>query len=201
VASEAARSVLNQVIKALAPLGTPFSLVGGLALAVWSYPRSTRDVDLLVGVDHKNAQPLINALTAIGCRPKRIPPIHRVGEHSFLHFLYTPPGEFYDVQFDLLLAETELEKCALANSVVREVSGVEGPIRVINCADLILLKLVSGRMIDRADAAMLLRENREGIDFAYLNKWVTKLGIDGEFAEIWREAFPDEALPVSRSEE
>jgi hypothetical protein len=112
VASDAARSVLNQVIKALVPLGTPFSLVGGLALAVWSYSRSTLDVDLLVGVDHQSAKPIIDALTAIGCRPKRDPPINRVGEHSFLHFLFTPPGEFYDVQFDLLLAETDLEKTA-----------------------------------------------------------------------------------------
>ena len=117
MASEAARSVLNQVSKALAPLDIQFSLVGGLALAVWSYPRSTRDVDLLVGVDHTNAQPIIDALKAIGCRPKRVPPLNRVGEHSFVHLLYTPPGEFYDVQFDLLLAETEHERIALANSV------------------------------------------------------------------------------------
>lgn len=114
MASEAARSVLNQVSQALAPLDVPFSLTGGLALAVWSYPRSTRDVDLLIGVNHANAQPVIDALKAIGCRPKRVPPLNRVGEHSFVHLLYTPPGEFYDVQFDLLLTETEHEKVALS---------------------------------------------------------------------------------------
>lgn len=200
MASEVARSVLNQVIKALVPLGTPFSLVGGLALAVWSYPRSTRDVDLLVGVDHQSAQLLIEALTSIGCRPKRNPPLNRVGVHSFLHFLYTPPGEFYDVQFDLLLAETEFERSALAKSTMRDIPGVDCPIRVIDCADLILLKLVSARIIDRADAAMLLRENRESVDFAYLNKWAAKLDVIGELAEIWREAFPGEQLPASGGE-
>ncbi|MGD9634559.1 MAG: nucleotidyl transferase AbiEii/AbiGii toxin family protein [Pirellulales bacterium] len=195
MASKAAQSVLNQVSKALAPLDIAYSLIGGLALAVWSHPRSTRDVDLLVGVDHATAQPIIDALNAIGCRPKRVPPLNRVGEHSFLHFLYTPPGEFYDVQFDLLLAETEHEKIALANSVARKVPGIDVPIRVINCADLILLKLVSARIIDRADAAMLLRENRDAIDFEYLSGWATKLGVDGELAEIWREAFPGYELP------
>ena len=156
-------------------------------------------LDLLVGIDHQSAKPIIDALTAIGCRPKRDPPINRVGEHSFLHFLFTPPGEFYDVQFDLLLAETDLEKTALANSVMRDIPGVDCPIRVIDCADLILLKLVSARIIDRADAAMLLRENRDAIDFTYVNKWASKLRIAGELAEIWREAFPDEKLPVSGS--
>jgi hypothetical protein len=194
VASEAARSVLNQVSQALAPLDVPFSLIGGLALAVWSYPRSTRDVDLLIGVNHANAQPAIEALMAIGCRPKRLPPLSRVGEHSFVHLLFTPPDEFYDVQFDLLLTETEHEQAALSNSVLREVPGVDAPIRVIDCADLILFKLVSARIIDRADAAMLLRENREAIDLEYLRGWATKLGVERELAEICSEAFPGESV-------
>lgn len=99
------------------------------------------------------------------------------------------------MQFDLLLAETDLESAALANSVLRDVPGVDSPVRVIDCADLILLRLVSARLIDRADAAMLLRENREVIDFSRLRDWVAKLGIDGELAEIWNEAFPGEVLP------
>lgn len=194
MASEVARSVLNQVTQALAPLDVPFSLIGGLALAVWSYPRSTRDVDLLIGVNHANAQPVIDALKAIGCRPKRVPPLNRVGEHSFVHFLYTPPGEFYDVQFDLLLTETEHEKAALSNSVPREVPGVDTPIQVIDCADLVLLKLVSARVIDRADAAMLLRENCEAVDLEYLKGWASKLGVERELAEVWGEAFPGERM-------
>ena len=48
-----------------------------------------------------------------------------------------------------------------------------GPIDVLNGDDLIMFKLLAGRMIDRADAAMLLRENREAIDFGYLLSWVT----------------------------
>jgi len=138
---------------------------------------------------------VIDALKAIGCRPKRVPPLNRVGEHSFVHFLYTPPGEFYDVQFDLLLTETEHEKAALSNSVPREVPGVDTPIQVIDCADLVLLKLVSARVIDRADAAMLLRENRTEIDFDYLSGWAIKLGVAQDLADIWSEAFPGERMP------
>jgi hypothetical protein len=145
MASEVARAVLNNVADALEPLNAPFALVGGLALAVWSYPRSTRDVDLLIGVDHEHIQSVIDAMFAINCRLKRSPPLHRVGEHCFVHLLYTPPGEFYDVQFDLMLAETGLEKSALAKSVIRTVPGINRPIRVLNCDDLILFKLLDGR--------------------------------------------------------
>lgn len=195
MASEAARAVLNEMSNALEPLGTPFALVGGLALAVWSYPRATRDVDLLLGVDRQNVQPVIDALLAIGCRSKKIPPLQRLGEHCFVHLLYTPPGEFYDVQFDLLLAETDLEKSALERSVERVVPGIDRPIRVLNCGDLILFKLVSGRIIDRADAAMLLRENRDVIDFDYVKSWISRLDLSREYNEVWGEAFPGESLP------
>jgi hypothetical protein len=36
------------------------------------------------------------------CRPKKSPPLISVGEHCFMQLLYTPPREFYDVQFDLM---------------------------------------------------------------------------------------------------
>lgn len=46
-----------------------------------------------------------------------------------------------------------------------------------------------------ADAAMLLRENRGDIDVSRLSVQARDLGLDAELATVWREAFPDEALP------
>jgi hypothetical protein len=118
-----------------------------------------------------------------------------VGEHCFVQLLFTPPGEFYDVQLDLLLAESELQKSALAQRVRRDVPGISHQVDVLNCDDLILLKLVAGRLIDRADAAALLRENRNAIDFGYLLSWIARLDLTTDLAEIWREAFPGEDVP------
>jgi hypothetical protein len=84
--------------------------------------------------------------------------------------------------------------------VERDVPGVDRPIDVLNADDLILFKLLAGRAIDRADAAMLLRENREEIDFDYIAKWVTKLGLAADINEIWCNAFPDEALPEGHNQ-
>jgi hypothetical protein len=94
-----------------------------------------------------------------------------------------------------MLAETPLEKSALVNSVARDVPGIDCPIRVVDCNDLILMKLVSGRMIDRADCAMLLRENRESLDLPYLGNWLHELTLTNEMSAIWQEAFPGESLP------
>lgn len=197
MAGETVRAVLNHVWSALEPLSVHCALMGGAALAAWHHPRATRDVDLLIGIQADDIDRIVTQLVAAGCRPKRKPPLTTVGPLRFAQFLYTPPGEFYDAQFDLWLAESELQKSAIARRVRRELTGIGRPIYVLNCDDLILFKLVAGRMIDLADAAILLRENRESIDLAYLNTWLARLDLDQHFGEIWREAFPDEEVPTS----
>jgi hypothetical protein len=171
------------------------AVMGGISLAAWNYIRATRDVDLLIALARPEVDRVVNALCANGCRPKKSPPIVAVGSLTFIQLLYSPPDEFYDVQFDLLLAENELQKSAIARRVKRVVSGISQPIGVLNCDDLILFKLLAGRMIDRADAAMLLRENRDAINMDYLLGWVHRLQLNRELADIWREAFPGENPP------
>jgi hypothetical protein len=192
LAGEAVREALNHVWSVLQASGHPCGLMGGVALTVWNHPRATRDVDFLIDVDATQINPVVDQLRASGCRPKRSPPLVTVGSHHFMQFLYTPPEEFYDVQVDLLLAESEFQKSAMARRVARELHGVHGTVDVLNCDDLILFKLLAGRMIDRADAAMLLRENREEIDVDYLRAWVARLGLEHELEQIWDEAFGSE---------
>jgi hypothetical protein len=196
MAGESVRSLLNHVWATLEPLGFPCALMGGAALAVWQHPRATRDIDLLIGVDIENLDAVIGRLAAAGCRPKKDPPLVTLGSLRFAQFLYTPPDEFYDAQFDLWLADTELQKSAIRRRVRRDIPGVSRSVDVLNCDDLILFKLLSGRIIDRADAAVLVRENRHDIDFAYLKHWIEKLDIGREFTEIWRESYPGEELPT-----
>jgi len=200
MATEAALATLDHIWNVLAPLGHPLAVMGGISLAAWNHIRATRDVDLLIAVDQAAIDPVLTVLFSHGFRPKRLPPIVTVGEHHFVQLLYTPPDEFYDVQFDLLLAESELQRSAIARRVRRDVPGISRPIDVLHCDDLILFKLVAGRMIDRADVAMLLRENRDAIDFNYLLRWLTKLDLMLDFDEVWGEAFPGEAAPIASAQ-
>ena len=195
MATEAALATLDHIWGVLEPLNHPLAVMGGISLAAWNHIRATRDVDLLIAVDRLAIDPVLTVLCSHGCRPKKSPPLVAVGTHHFVQLLYTPPDEFYDVQFDLLLAESELQKSAIARRVRRDVPGISRPIDVLHCDDLILFKLLAGRMIDRADAAILLRENRDEIDFDYLLSWVARLDLAHQFREIWREATPGEDPP------
>lgn len=65
-----------------------------------------------------------------------------------------------------------------------------------SCEDLLIHKLMAGRIIDRADAAAVLRANRDLLDIGYLRKWADDLQLTEELLEIWREAFGEQAPQV-----
>ena len=170
--------------------------MGGIALAVWNYPRATRDVDILADMQRSEVDSLVRHLAEHNFRPKHKPPLLTVGDHSFLQLLYTPQGEFYDVQLDLLLAESDLQKAAVRRRVQRNVPGISRPIDVVQCEDLLLFKMIAGRMIDLADAATLLRENKDRLDLRYLGQWVAQLHLGSTIEQVWQEAFPGERCPI-----
>jgi hypothetical protein len=112
-----------------------------------------------------------------------------LGETDLLQFTYRPAGLYVDVQVDLLLAKSAFTREALRRSVTltSDVLGFE--VQVLSCEDLILLKLLAGRIIDRADAAALLRANRTVVDEKLLNAVAAQLNLTSALAAVQREAF------------
>jgi hypothetical protein len=110
-------------------------------------------------------------------------------------FICQPTEALLDVRVDLLFAESEFQKQALARAVPSELLPPNDQVRVLACEDLVLFKLLSGRMIDRADAAYLLRENRARLDFLHLQHWVGRFDLQADYDEAWRAAYPGEELP------
>jgi hypothetical protein len=60
-----------------------------------------------------------------------------------------------------------------------------------------VLKLQADRLIDRADVRYLLEYNRAALDLPYLTGWIGELGLNREWTEWWRDAFPGEPAPIS----
>ena len=195
MSTEVVLKTLKHVWTRLEPLHLPMAVMGGLALSMWRYPRATRDVDLLVNVEASNVDAVLKVLQEAGMRLKRHPPVMQLGSFRLTQLLYEPPGSFVEAQVDLLLADSEYPKRALARRVPAQLPGLDLALYVLSCEDLILHKLLSGRIIDRIDAATLLRINRGSMDFAYLQEWIGRLALNAEWSDIWREALPGEAPP------
>jgi hypothetical protein len=192
---EGVLSALRHAWIALEPLNLPMAVIGGVALSAWNHARYTRDADLLIGIDQSNVNDILRTMTDAGFHFRHSPPVLQIDDQQLIQFKFTPPDGVWPFQIDLLFAGSEYQTTALARRTAQEIPGLDYPVQVLRPDDLILLKLYAGRVIDRADAAMLLRENRDAIDFGYLNGWIKRLALPSEFAEIWREAFPDEPNP------
>ena len=162
---------LRHVWQTLKPLNVPMAVIGGLALAAWKHIRATKDIDLLLGIGADELDPVLRQLQAAGMRPKHSPPLTILGRLELVQLLYEPPEALMDLQVDLLLANSEYHREALSRRIPTTLPGLEAEIAVLACEDLILHKLLAGRLIDRADAVALLRLNRETLDFDYINRW------------------------------
>jgi hypothetical protein len=196
MAAPAVLRTLEEVWKALLPLQIPMAVMGGLALSVWKRPRATRDVDLLVGIGGRRPEELLSALTGAGFRAKHTAPVRPLGTLQIMQLEFEPKDSFVSISVDLLLVDSEYHREALRRSVSIRLENVADDIAVLSCEDLLIHKLMAGRSIDRADAAAVLRANRDLLDFGYLTRWATALRLTEELREIWREAYGDEAPQV-----
>ncbi|MEO8269165.1 MAG: DUF6036 family nucleotidyltransferase [Aureliella sp.] len=154
--------------------GVVATLVGGLALPIWNYPRSTQDIDLLLVVG--DDQQLLSICEALDCRPRRQPAIVELGSVRVLQAEYCPPGEYVEIDVDFLIGQSDFHQSLANRAIAIDYAGLETRIRVATCEDLILLKLQAGRLIDLADCQRLLELNPE-LDREYLSLWADKLNL------------------------
>jgi hypothetical protein len=186
---------LRQIWLSLEPLPLPRAVMGGVAVAYWGHVRATQDVDLLIQIEPGETEAVLHALAEGGIHPKRHPPVLPIGPIHLLPLLYRPPGTFVDLRIDLLFAESEYQRLALARRVTARVPGLDLDVAVLTCEDLIIHKLIAGRILDRIDVAALLRRHRATLDFAYLREWIDRLALTAEWTEVWSGAFPGEPPP------
>ena len=192
---EALLETVRHVWSTLQPTGTKTAVIGGIALSMWEHLRATKDADLLVALSPKDLPQILKALRLAGVQPIHDPPVLDLGDTKILQLEYEPPEAFVAVRIDLMLAESEFHETALTRSVPVQLPGAEFDIQVVACEDLILLKLLAGRIIDRSDAAYLLRHNRDSLDLSHLISWAERLNVYTKLIPIWDEAFPGETPP------
>ena len=197
MAAELLIKALQAIWNALRSMNIPAAVMGGLAMSLWKYPRATRDVDLLIGIETHQLDKILPQLQALGIRPKHSPPIMPLGQLNIIQMLYEPPEAFMEVQIDLLLAETDYLRTALERRIPTLLPDLSVETAVLTCEDLILHKLLAGRLIDRADIAALLKFNLASLDRHYLAHWANQLQLIAEFASVWKETLPNEPLPAN----
>jgi hypothetical protein len=194
--AEPVMATLRQTWSLLEELKVTAALMGGIAMAQWGRLRYTQDVDLLIATADVRLQTLLARLSAAGYRSKGRVPLVRLEDAEFIQLLYEPPHSFVEVQIDLLLADSPFHRQALARRVALPLEALGFEAFVVSCEDLIVLKLLAGRILDRVDVADLLKANRKTLDPGYLMGWIHNFHLEGSLADAWGDAFPSEQPPA-----
>jgi len=147
----------RDMIECLLNNGVDFMLVGGYAVALHGWPRTTFDIDFWIMANPENAKSVVRAITAFGA------PLMGLTEADFHR-----PGMVFQIgaepqRIDIISAVDGLDYAdASLRAVTMNVDGLE--IKVVSLDDLIVNKRASGRPKDIADALALekLKARRDG---------------------------------------
>jgi len=173
-------------LAALRKLGFSPVLVGGLGIQAWGRIRQTKDVDLLIPSGAPDREKCFLAAEAEGLLRDPVRPVLTVSGTTILRLAYTDPRFGMTVQVDLLEADSGFLADVVRRSGSARLFGEE--VRLPRCEDLIVMKLLAGRPVDRADAADLLRINATGLDRGLLEKTASDLGMAEELRAASDEA-------------
>ena len=166
-------AVMNELIdaviafqKLLEKEGIPAMAIGGIAVGIWGEPRLTRDIDMKVLAHREDRTRLLAVL-------RTFTPLDDNPDDSFrrlgLAFFHDSNG----VRIDVLLADTVFDETAIERAhVVTLFNGKT--IRVCTPEDLIVYKMLSTRMKDRADVESVIQKQGEALDKTYIEGWLAQ---------------------------
>jgi hypothetical protein len=160
--------LLADLGRAFDALGISWYLFGAQAAIIYGVARLTADVDVTVRPPAAPVAEWVAALGRFGFTPQIVDPGF-LAETRVLPLVHGPTG----LPLDIVLAGPGLEEELLARAVVRSVDGV--PVRVVEIADLVILKVVAGRPKDVDDVVALLRIHGRAVDAERVRTILTML--------------------------
>jgi len=147
--------------------GVPSAAIGGVAVGVWGEPRVTRDVDVKVLLERKDAARLLEILKPdyVSLQPD---PLSALRQNGVL-FVQDRQG----TRIDLMLADVSFDVAAIRRAQAVELQ--PGLVAFVCTAeDLIIYKLISLRSRDHDDAESVVRRQWEALDDDYVLSWLRR---------------------------
>ena len=169
------------ITQLLESLQIDYAIVGGIANAVWGEPRATIDVDVTVSVENHVLPKTVDAIASHFRSP--VADIQAFVQQTRVLPLDTEEG----VRIDVIFALVPFEIHAIQRARTVPLAGRS--VAVVTPEDLVLMKIVSDRPRDLADAEGLVRRRAKELDRTYLQPRVYELATLLERPEIvdrWR---------------
>jgi hypothetical protein len=162
------RDAIHALAAALAELGAPHMLIGGIAVILRGTVRQTNDIDATVWAEGVDLDVLFEVLGRHGIVGRIDDAAQFARNHQVLLPRHTPSG----TPMELSLAWLPFEATALKRAEMLDIEGLRVP--VVLAEDLVIYKTVAWRDPDRADIERLLVTHGDAMDLAYVKKMVAE---------------------------
>jgi len=157
-------NIFEKIFKALNDGGVDYLVIGGVAVNLYGYLRTTGDLDIVLFLNEENLNRTTVVMKKLGYTERL--PIHiqelqneefarkMMKERNLMAFTYMPEGN-NPLIIDVVIDESLRFKELADRSVVKDVGGVNVPI--ISIDDLIEIKRKAGRPKDMEDLRWLIK--------------------------------------------
>jgi len=155
-----------------------YLVIGGIAVSVIGEPRETIDIDFCIFIKKKDVKNFLEKVENIGYIVNKKSAINSAKTTGVFHIM---DGK---IRIDFLIVSHKFEKSAFNRKILIEMHGVKAYYPTPE--DLILLKIVPGRLKDLADVENIAKRNAGKLDEKYILDWAMKLSDEAEDLRIYR---------------
>jgi hypothetical protein len=152
---------------------TPYMVIGGIAVGVWSAPRATVDLDFVIGVTGDALAAFVQSAAGAGIVVFDPHPVELRTIKLLRMQLKEPDARL--LTLDFIVADDDYKRTALDRAVSIRLR--EQEVRIAAPEDVILLKLLAGRKHDAVDAENIVLAQRAVLDQNYLRQWAGRLSL------------------------
>ncbi len=147
----------KELLKLFAEHDVRYLIVGGYAVAKYSEPRFTKDLDILVSIDSVNAKEVYEALREFGAPLENLSP----GDFSKEGYFYQMGRDPLRIDIMMSIPGVEFQDAWKRRETV-DLDGLK--VNFISLSDLIRAKEAGGRPQDMIDLENLKRSIKKGPD-------------------------------------
>ena len=164
---------LDKILKTVSKEHIPVMFMGGIAVSLWGQPRTTYDIDAVIGISGSEKDKFLLEASKQNFTYDKKNPVKIIQKSAFITLASSVKNR--KIYVDLFLASGEYQRVALSRR--KEISIFGRTLPVISAEDLILYKLLAGRTKDIDDIREILVSQKSKLDIIYMKKWANKLGI------------------------
>lgn len=158
-------ALLERLAAELTRAGIPYMVIGGQAVLLYGEPRTTRDIDVTLGIGVEGYARVRDVVDRLGLRILAAAPEEFVRDKMVLPAAEDATG----IRVDFVFSFTPYEQQAIARAVPVRIGAAD--VRFAAMEDVVIHKVFAGRPRDEDDVRGMLLRN-PNYDRPYVEQWL-----------------------------